>query len=60
MKYKIAKPQAINAIGGRENQEDTIFPREGTGSIKDRLFIICDGNGGHDRGELASILFAKR
>ena len=41
-------------IGHRSNQEDCIYPKI-NGSLKNNdLFIICDGMGGHDDGEVAS------
>ena len=39
---------------GLPHQEDSIYPAEGNLSDKDRLFILCDGMGGHDAGEVAS------
>ena len=39
---------------GRPHQEDSIFPAHGSESDSDRLFILCDGMGGHDSGEVAS------
>lgn len=54
MKYEFLQPFAIHEIGQRENQEDTIFPNAGQATTDDRLFILCDGMGGHQSGEVAS------
>lgn len=40
--------------GGNPHQEDSIFPAYGQQKDSDRLFILCDGMGGHDAGEVAS------
>ena len=40
--------------GGKPHQEDSIFPAYGEQKDTDRLFILCDGMGGHDAGEVAS------
>lgn len=39
---------------GKPHQEDSMFPEFGKQSDDDRLFILCDGMGGHDAGEVAS------
>lgn len=54
MKYKISTPLAIYELGQRDNQEDAIYPRLGEASSKSRLFLVCDGMGGHEHGEVAS------
>ena len=59
MKYKL-KVYSILEYGqrkdssGQPHQEDCIYPAEGKLSARDRLFILCDGMGGHDAGEVAS------
>lgn len=53
MKYVI-NPLAIYELGQRTNQEDYIFPMLGEATAEDRLFIVCDGMGGHELGEVAS------
>lgn len=54
MKFKISQPLAIHQLGSRTNQEDSIFPVLNTATAADRLFILCDGMGGHESGEIAS------
>jgi len=39
---------------GNPHQEDCIYPAADKLSDTDRLFILCDGMGGHDAGEVAS------
>ncbi|MGM9768326.1 MAG: PP2C family protein-serine/threonine phosphatase [Candidatus Cryptobacteroides sp.] len=53
MKYKL-EACTISELGQRSNQEDSIFPANGEASGDDRLFILCDGMGGHSSGEVAS------
>ena len=59
MKYKL-KALSIFEFGkridskGNSHQEDCIYPAENHLSDTDRTFILCDGMGGHDAGEVAS------
>ncbi len=39
---------------GKPHQEDSLFPKHNTATADDRLFILCDGMGGHEAGEVAS------
>ena len=52
MKFELFPPICIHEIGTRDNQEDSIWPHEP--SAGDRLFVLCDGMGGHEHGEVAS------
>ena len=54
MKIKLAAPQFIYEIGKRANQEDYIYPAPGEANADSRVFIVCDGMGGHEKGEVAS------
>lgn len=59
MKFKL-KAYSILEYGqrkdafGNPHQEDCIFPPPGSTGQDSRLFILCDGMGGHDAGEVAS------
>ena len=46
--------RSIYELGQRPNQEDSIYPSVGKATEADRLFIVCDGMGGHEHGEVAS------
>ncbi len=59
MKYKL-KVYSIWEFGqrkdaeGNPHQEDNLYPAFGKETEDDRTFILCDGMGGHDAGEVAS------
>lgn len=46
-------------IGGKKDQEDYIWPLAGKATLQDKIFIVCDGVGGSDNGEIASKMIAE-
>ncbi len=56
MKFSIHQPISMQELGHRDNQEDSMYPLMGDASTAGRLFIVCDGMGGHENGEVASQL----
>ena len=45
--------------GAKKNQEDFIWPAPGTAVSENRVFIVCDGVGGSENGEIASRIIAE-
>ncbi|MDR1779336.1 MAG: protein phosphatase 2C domain-containing protein [Tannerella sp.] len=56
MNIKIERPFAISEKGGRMNNEDSIYPLSELVTANQKLFIVCDGVGGAEKGEIASAL----
>jgi serine/threonine protein phosphatase PrpC/TPR repeat protein len=58
MKISIKQPVALHEAGGKEVNEDFIFPLQGQANVEEKLFIVADGEGGPNAGEVASKLVA--
>ena len=56
MKIQINKPVPVHGLGKRANNEDNLFPPPGAATVNDALFMVCDGVGGSEKGEVASDL----
>ncbi len=54
IQISLKTPISFSELGKRNNNEDCIFPQEAT--THDKLFIVCDGVGGLEKGEIASEL----
>lgn len=59
MDIAIFSPLSINELGNRDNQEDSIYPAPNESSELSRCFVLCDGMGGLDAGEVASAAVCK-
>ena len=51
-----ALPLAFSHIGQRSINQDALYPGVGMATEDTQLFIVCDGMGGADKGEVASQL----
>ena len=51
-----ARSVAFSHIGQRTINQDALYPAVGSAAEDARLFVVCDGMGGADRGEVASRL----
>ncbi len=58
MQIKIKQPAALYEAGGASINEDFIFPIHNQANPEEKLFVVCDGDGGPNRGEIASKLVA--
>ncbi|MBK6611733.1 MAG: protein phosphatase 2C domain-containing protein [Sphingobacteriales bacterium] len=56
MAIQLAKPAYLNELGRRTNNEDSIYPKQNAIDPNQKLFIVCDGVGGSNKGEVASNL----
>lgn len=54
MKITIRQPKSFSEIGRKDNQEDFLWPNPQMVTKENRVFLMCDGVGGQDSGEVAS------
>ena len=54
MNITLQKPFSVSEVGKRFNNEDSIYPSDEFVNINNRLFLVCDGVGGSNKGEVAS------
>ena len=54
MKIKFAKPYCFTQLGRRNSQEDCLAPVQA--DERSAFFVVCDGVGGREHGEVASEL----
>ncbi|WP_340200835.1 PP2C family protein-serine/threonine phosphatase [Ascidiimonas sp. W6] len=54
---KLFKPAILHEVGGREHNEDAVYPSKPQENNK--IFLVCDGVGGQKKGEVASSLICK-
>ena len=56
MNITLGKPVAISERGRRPDNEDYIYPLSELADSDQKLFMVCDGVGGAEKGEIASSL----
>jgi protein phosphatase len=54
MEISLRQPYSFCQVGRRGNQEDARYPDDDTPQDCKPAFIVCDGVGGQDKGEIAS------
>lgn len=54
MNIRLRQPYSFCQMGKRLNQEDARFPNEDIPRSHNSSFVVCDGVGGQDKGEIAS------
>ena len=52
-------PVAFSHVGQRNINQDTLYPAVGMANEQTQLFVVCDGMGGADKGEVASQLLCE-
>lgn len=58
MDIQLRQPYSFMQLGRRSNQEDARFPDEDAPQNCKPAFVVCDGVGGQDKGEIASGVIA--
>lgn len=58
MEITISRPYSFIQLGRRKNQEDARFPDVDSPESGKTAFVVCDGVGGQDKGEVASRIVA--
>ena len=56
MTITLERPFAVSDKGKRKNNEDCIYPLSELVRSGQRLYMVCDGVGGAEKGEVASAL----
>ena len=56
MNITLNPPLSLTEQGKRENNEDSIYPDQTDKNPVEGLFMVCDGVGGNEKGEVASHL----
>ncbi|MBC8155054.1 MAG: serine/threonine-protein phosphatase [Bacteroidetes bacterium] len=56
MEIRLAQPVGFSQPGSRPNNEDILFPEPDAATPYQSWFMVCDGVGGAERGEVASQL----
>ena len=54
-----ALPVAFSHVGQRTINQDALYPAVGRATEETQLFVVCDGMGGADKGEVASQLLCQ-
>ncbi|MDE7375637.1 MAG: serine/threonine-protein phosphatase [Muribaculaceae bacterium] len=54
MQIFLKQARSFHQLGERANQEDARYPDYDFPPADQRVFVVCDGVGGHDCGEIAS------